>query len=178
MPLKIGGVDPRTLPAEETLVLPRGDQFIVFKAAGLPNMDAFNKMCPEPQPPGAMTKDGWVPNPGDKGYLSILANYHKQRLAYMIVFSLSPSQIEWETVDAENPATWANWEADLKNAGLSQVECNRVIGLVLEANCLDDNKLKQAREAFLKGPPMLVPSTSSSQTPEAASSQPGEPATV
>jgi hypothetical protein len=34
---------------------------------------------------------------------------------------------------------------------LTQVECNRVLALVLEANALDDAKLQRAREVFLRG---------------------------
>ena len=150
--MKIGGVDPKTMPMEEVLVLPRGDQRIVFRAHGLEDMESFRKLCPEPTPPGKLTKDGFVPDTEDKGYQSVLAEYQKRRLAYIAVQSLVPSDIEWDTVDLDNPATWANWEADLKAGGLAQVEINRVLGLVLEANCLDEAKLKKAREVFLQTP--------------------------
>ena len=53
----------------------------------------------------------------------------------------------------DDPSTWANWETELKDNGLSQMECNRVLALVLEANCLDEKKLQKARELFLQGPP-------------------------
>lgn len=151
--MRIGGIDPATLPSEEVLVLPRGDQQIVIRARGLPNMDEFKQVSPEPTPPGKLTRDGWVPDTKDAGYQSVLAEYGKRRLAYMVVRSLEPSQIEWDTVKPENPATWTNWDADLKASGLSQVECNRILALVLEANCLDEAKLQKARELFLQGPP-------------------------
>ena len=57
-----------------------------------------------------------------------MAEYQKRRMAYIVVHSLEPSQIEWDTVQLDNPSTWANWETDLKNGGLSQMECNRVLG--------------------------------------------------
>lgn len=154
--MKIGGVDPRTLPAEEILILPRGDQRIVFRARGVDDMEEFKKLCPEPTPPGKLTKDGWVPDIEDAGYKSVMAEYQKRRLAYIAVYSLVPSEIEWDTVRMDNPATWANWESDLKAGGLSQIEVNRVLALVLEANCLDEAKLKKAREVFLQGPPQAL----------------------
>ena len=81
------------------------------------------------------------------------AEYQKRRMAYIVVNSLVPSQIEWDTVQLDNPSTWANWEKDLKDNGFSQMACNRVLALVLEANCLDEAKLQKAREVFLQGPP-------------------------
>lgn len=172
--MKIGGIDPSTLPAEEVLVLPRGDNSIVFRAIGLKDMDEFNKLCPEPKAPGKLTKDGWIPNVQDKNYLTIMQEYGRRRVAYMVVKSLEPSKIEWETVDVANPATWANWEADLKAANFTSVEMNRVLQLVFEANCLDEAKLKRARENFLHGPPPEL-ATSSGPSTEPVSSPSGEP---
>jgi hypothetical protein len=151
--MKIAGVDPKTLPTEEVLVLPRGDKTVVFRAVGLEDMEGFKKLCPEPTPPSMLTKDGYVPDTKDTGYQSVLAEYSARRLAYMVVYSLMPSQIEWDTVQLDNPATWIHWEDDLKAAGFPQVVCNRVLGLVFEANCLDEAKLQKAREVFLQGPP-------------------------
>jgi len=156
--MKIAGVDPSTLSAEEVLVLPRGDQRIVFRARGLSDMDTFEKLCPEPTPPGKLTKDGWSPDADDVGYKEVLAQYRKQRMAYIVIQSLAPSEIEWDTVQVDNPLTWINWESDLKQAGLSQVEINRVMTLAMEANCLSEAKLQRARELFLRDRPP-VPAT-------------------
>ena len=151
--MKINGIDPSTISSEEVLVLPRGNQSIVFKAQGLPDMDAFQALCPEPVAPGKLTPEGWQSDESNPDYVSSKLEYNRRRLAYMVVNSLAPSIIEWDTVNIEVPATWANWEDDLKNGGkLSQVECNLVLKLVLEANQLDEGKLKKAREAFLRGP--------------------------
>lgn len=150
--MKIAGLDPTTFAVEEVLVLPRGDQNIVFRAKGVPNMDEFHKFVPEPKAPGVFTRDGWKPNEEDGHYRTALTEYQRRRLAYIVVKSLEPSEIEWDTVDMDNPSTWPNWELDLQNVGFSQVECNRVLGLCMEANCLDEAKLKKAREVFLRGP--------------------------
>ena len=155
--MKIGGIDPRTLPTEEVLVIPRGDEAIVFYACGVSNMEEFKALCSEPEAPVKWTKDGRVPDEGDENYKTVLAEYLRRRLAFIVVNSLVPSKIEWDTVKMDNPATWANWEDDLRNSGLSQMECNRVLNLVLEANCLDEKKLRKAREVFLQGPPREKP---------------------
>ena len=150
--MKIGGVDPKTLPTEEILILPRGDKQIVFRAQGIPDYESFNALCPEPKPPGIhKPAEGWVPNEDDPAYKDMMATYGKKRLAWMVVMSLEPSNIEWDTVNTDDPSTWTNWDTDMKEAGLSQVECNRVMALVFEANCLDEDKLKKAREVFLAG---------------------------
>lgn len=147
--MKIGGIDPKTLPCEEVLVLPRGDQQIVLRACGLDTFDDFNRRCPEPVAPRKLTKDGPADDTDDKGYQADLDAYQKRRLAYVVVASLQ--QIEWDTVKLDEPATWQNWEKDLRAAGLKQVECNRVLALVMEANSLDEKKLQAARDSFFHG---------------------------
>jgi hypothetical protein len=173
--MKIGGVDPTILTKEVILVLPRGDEQVVFRAVGLSNYDEFNALCPEPKPPGKLTATGWEPNQEDKDYQSVLAAHNARRMAYMAVTSLAPSEIEWDTVVMGKPSTWQNWEVDMKKNGFSQVECNRVMGLVMEANCLDEERLQQAREVFLLGQ-QPVPSEFSGPSTEPETSPSGEPA--
>jgi len=78
-------------------------------------------------------------------------------------------------VDINNPGTWTNWEDDFKNCGFTQIEMGRITGLVLEANCLDETKLKQAREVFLRGPQPELAATAGPTTAPASSSS-GKPA--
>jgi hypothetical protein len=149
--MKIGGIDPTSLPTEVFLVLPRGDQQIVFRAGPVSSMEEFEALCPRPTPPGKMTRDGWVPLADDPTYQQVIAEWGQKRLGYMVAKSLEPSQVEWDTVNLADPSTWKNWSTDLRGGGLSDIECQRVMNLVLEANCLDDAKLKKAREVFLAG---------------------------
>lgn len=173
--MKIGGVDPSTLQKIEILVLPRGEDHLVFKAKGLDDYEEFEKLCPEPQPPGKLTREGWVPNEDDPNYQSVRKSYNEKRWAWITIQSLAPSDIEWDTVDLSNPATWTHWQKDLKAAGLSQVEVNRVGTLVAQANCLDEGKLKQARDVFLLGQAQ-VQRESSGHLIAPPSSPSGEPA--
>lgn len=173
--MKIAGVDPKTLSPEYTLVLPRGEEIIVFKARGLVDFDEFHKFVPEPAPPKKMTRDGLIADTNNTNYKNDMEIYAKRRLAYMVVKSLEPTGIEWETVDINDPGSWINWEQVFKDAGFTQIEMGRITGLVLEANCLDEAKLKQAREVFLRGPQPASESTSG-QTTEPASTPSGTPA--
>ncbi|REJ65631.1 MAG: hypothetical protein DWQ31_16965 [Planctomycetota bacterium] len=175
--MKIGGVDPQSLPKEHILVLPRGDQQVVFRAVGVPDMDEFETLCPEPKPPGKLTKDGWEPNEGDENWKTQMLHHGRRRMAYMAIKTLAASDIEWDTVDPDSPKTWTNWETDLREAGFSQVEINRITQLVWEANCLDEEKLERARKVFLRG--QQQESGESSGLPTEPESTPsGEPASA
>lgn len=139
-------------PHVETLVLPRGDEdVIVFRAQAVQDFDEFEKLCPEPKPPGKRTKEGFVPNLNDETYRSVLQSHNERRIAYLVVCSLEPSKIEWETVDISNPKTWMNYVEEFKAAGFSTIEINRIVQVVMSANALDEVKLQQAREVFLRG---------------------------
>lgn len=174
--MKIGGIDPKTLSHEVFLVLPRGDeQNLVFRARGLPDFEQFNALCPLPKPPGKLTKDGYVPMENDPTYLQVVGEWSKKRLGYMVINSLEPSEIEWDTVNVSDPRTWPNWEKDLREAGLSEIEANRVLALVMEANALDEVKLQKAREVFLLGQAQRLASISG-QVSVPASTPSGVPA--
>lgn len=174
--MKIGGIDPRTMPTEVILVLPRGEEEIVFRARGVPDYVEFNKLCPEPVPPKVnKPKVGWVDNVQEPGYRDMMKTYGLKRFAWIVINSLAPSEIEWETVELDNPSTWLGWEDEMRKSGFSQVESNRIQSLVMEANCLDEGKLDQARENFLRGQ-QPVPEDSSGQSTAPENTQSGKPA--
>jgi hypothetical protein len=165
--MKIAGIDPTTLNQETMLVLPRGETQIVFRAKGLKDMSEFNALCPLPKAPVKRTKEGIVSNTADSSYQQLMQQWGAKRLGFMVVKTLAPSAIEWDSVNIDDPETWTKWEDDLKNGGLTQFECNRVTALVMEANSLDDAKIERALAVFLAG---------QEQVAESASGQPTEPA--
>lgn len=172
--MKIGGKTV-TAPPKELLVLHREPENIVFWGQAIPDMEEFHTLCPLQDPPGKLTKDGWVPDSNDPGYLTVLENHGKQRLGYMVIHTLEPSEIEWDTVKVDNPKTWTNWEADFLKAKFTQIEIQRIIQLVLDANSLNEEKLARAREDFLRGRVQVQqPISSPSTAPESLPS--GEPA--
>jgi len=149
--MKIGGV--KVTKHEELLVLPRGGEGkdIPIKAVAVAINDEFNERVPLPVAPMLQTKDGKSPDFSDKEYLKACKRRDDQRFAFMVLKSIEPSEIEWEKVDINKPATWTLWSEEMMENGISEVECNRIVNLVLAANSLDERKIDEARRAFLLG---------------------------
>ncbi len=172
--MRIGGKQLNGLN-EAMLVLPRSDGDIVIKARAIPDYEEFDKLVPEPKVPLYITKDGTKEDTENADYVAMCARREQLRIAYIYVKSLEPSNIEWDTVKLDNPATWTNFRDDFKKAGLSPVEINRIWGTVSDANCLSEDKLIEARARFLAGVGKDQPASSSPNT-EQASTPSGAPA--
>lgn len=173
--MKIGGVKIDG-PCEEILVLPRvTSDDLVFRARSVPDLDEFETRCPMPVCQKVLGKGGWKENLDDPTYKQALIDRGTLQHSYMVLRSLEPSDIEWDTVDMGNPSTWTNWNDDLTNAGLSVVEVNRVILCVSTANSLNEGMLEEARENFLLGLAKEASDLCSSQDTEKASTPSGEP---
>ena len=147
--MKIGG-KPVT-KCIEILVLPRVGDDIVIKAEAVAINDEFEAMCPMPVAPSIRTKDGKKDDLEDPDYLKAIEKRGQRRWDYMCVKSLVPSNIEWEKVNLSKPDTWGEWKQELIDAGLSEVEVGRIQGAVMAANSLDEDKLKEARDSFVRG---------------------------
>ena len=148
--MRVAGIEITT--CEELLVLPRPDgNPIPFRAKAVAIKDEFDRLMPEPVAPMLQKKGGKVSDLQDKDYLAAVSKRDDARFALMCLRSLEPSKIEWEQVKIKEPATWTLWTDELKEAGLSEVEVNRVIGLVMAANALDEEKISEARKSFLLG---------------------------
>ncbi len=148
--MKINGQEIKGI-CVETLVLPRQEDDIVIRAQAIQDFDEFDALCPEPKAPGKLTKNGVEPDLKDENYRAVLDIYHENRIAYLVVHSLEINEIEWDTVDINNPKTWTNYTDDFKASGLSVIEINRVVQVVMQANALDEEKLEKARANFLLG---------------------------
>ena len=86
--MKIAGqVVPKELNTD-VLVLPRGDTAIAIKAQAIVNYEEFDKLCPMPEAPGVLTKDGFVPNTNDETYKQKSERHHLQRGGWMVINSL------------------------------------------------------------------------------------------
>jgi hypothetical protein len=158
---------------EEVLVIPHGNKNIPFCARAIMDFDEFDKLCPEPQAPGRLTKDGFKKNFEDTSYLDMVNHYNQRRVAWMVVASLQ--DIDWDTVQRDDPSTWVNWRADMKSNGISEIVCNRIQNHVMGVNSLDEIKLEKARADFALGQG-AVPSDTSTLTTEPQSTPSGAPA--
>ncbi len=147
--MRISGIE--VTGSEALLVLPRDKGDIPIKAIAVSITEEFNEKCPAPVAPMLQTKDGNKPDLKDKDFKVAVSRRDDMRFALMCIRSLEPSDIEWGEVSVDVPSTWLKWREELIAEGLSEVECNRIVGLVLEANALDESKIKAARENFLLG---------------------------
>lgn len=148
--MKIGGVEAG--PAEAVLVLPRDtSEDIIITCKAVLDMKQFESMCPEPKAKPILVAGGFKANNKDPGYLEQCSEHARLRFSFIALKSLEPSEIEWEKVDMNQPPTWHLWEQELRDAGLSAIEVNRVVVCVMGANSLDEEKLEKARESFLRG---------------------------
>jgi hypothetical protein len=175
MPIKIAGQEiDQTLPEDFIILRPDTGKEVLIKARAFRDFDEFNAVCPLPEPPGRQERGkGWVTNPNDPTFKQRMEQHSLQRVGWMILQSLY--EIEWETVDSENPKTWPKWEEELKDSGFTQIECNLLIALILDVNGLNEEKMKLARESFLRGQEEDQRS-SNSQTSEQANMPSGVPA--
>lgn len=148
--MKIGGVELKG-PNKDYLVIPRPDGDVVFWAETVRDFSEFTATCPLPSAPGIRTKDGFKKDVKDPTYREMMHKYEEARFAWLCVKSLTPSNIEWDKVDVDRPMTCVGWVQELLDAGLSEVECNRIITLVTQVNSLDEAKLQEARELFARG---------------------------
>lgn len=140
----------------EIIVIPRGgkdNEDIIFHATAVMDYEPFDKMCPAPKPPSKVLKGGGREYLlDDPTYKDAIKIYHERRTAWMILQSLKATpNLEWETVEDGNHRTWTNWEKELKDAGFNSVEIQRIMVGVMNANCLNEARISEARENFLRG---------------------------
>lgn len=171
--VKIAGQSLERKLHEDVVVLPRGEDAIAVKARAIEDFTVFETLCPNPKPPGKLTKNGWEPNPEDPSYKKMCETQALKRIGWMVLMSLY--EFEWDTVNEDNPSTWANWEDELKNDGFTSVERNLIMALVLDVNNLNEAKMKASRDSFILGQAQAREELSSLNT-EQDDSQSGKPA--
>lgn len=144
-----------------TLALPRGDdEAIIIKAKSVLDLSEFDKLCPEPKPPIRLKPGGRkIEDKNDDKYKTALADFASNRIHYMVIKSLEATEeLTWDTVILSDPSTWKNYQEELKKAFFSDIEINRIVNAVFEANCLSEMKLEEARQRFLQQQEELVKS--------------------
>jgi hypothetical protein len=150
--MKINGKEIRGLNIEE-IVIPRGnDDAIILRAEAVSSFDEFDALCPRPKPRrGRNRQNEMVELTQEPDYLKAISEYGNQRVAYMIIKSLTATEtLEWETVDLSKPETWKNYVKELTSSGFSDGEVARIITGVMSASGLDEAKVEAARNRFLR----------------------------
>ncbi|MCK9463229.1 MAG: hypothetical protein M0R80_26710 [Proteobacteria bacterium] len=150
--MKIGE---RTLgPQVRILVIPRQEGNVVFKAKAVLDYKAFDALVTNPVPPNIMMKGetSFKPNFKDPKYIESLDKYIGLKRDWMFIESLSVTpDLIWEKVKLEDIETWGKWSDELTEAGFTPMEINRIIGLIIEANGMDQTMIDEATKAFLAG---------------------------
>jgi hypothetical protein len=145
--MKVGGKPINGLN-EDVLVLPRGDGDIVFRGRAIADPDKFTKMVTPPTPPRILKKNEMVTDFEDSGYLDSLMAYQIARTGFTVIETLY--EVEWDTVNEEDPQTFANWVNDLEGV-FSAAEQQQILNFVTRVNSLDQGKITAARDAFQIG---------------------------
>ncbi len=148
--MKIGGIDPNLVKSEDVLVLPRGGERIVFKAAAIASYDEFYDRCPYPKPPTKLVK-GQAVEDRNADFAMAEKNWYDKKVGFLVFKTLEPSRIEWDTLKTDDSQTWPRWHEDLASGGLLPREIDWIWQLVQRVNALDESMLQQARDAFLLG---------------------------
>jgi len=141
-------------PQVRVLAIPRQDGNIVFKAKAILDYKAFDALIPRPMPPNIMMKGDteFKPNFKDPKYLADLEKYSELKRDWMFIESLSVTpDLVWEKVKLEDKATWGLWAEEFIDAGFTPNEINRIIGLIIDANGMDQTLIDEATKAFLAG---------------------------
>lgn len=169
-------------PNREIIAIPRGDgDDIILIAEAILDYKEFDALCPVPKPGVKIMKGGEKQLDFEApAYKSQLAAYSNNRYNWTILKSLrNTPNMEWETVNYSDPTTWNNWENELKDSGFSEIELQRIMLGVNTANCLNEDKVSEARKRFLAGVELEQGSFSSHQlepksTPSGEAAKPGE----
>lgn len=138
---------------QEIIPIPRPGGDIIFIADAVQNWDEFEKLVSEPKPPTILKPGGVkVKDTNDPIYKKALDDFNELRTHWLVLKSISNTpDIEWETVDLNNPTTWKNYRQELLDSNFTDIEIGRIMVGVMRANSLDENMIDQARSNFLHG---------------------------
>ena len=86
----------------------------------------------------------------DPKYLNALDEWAMKKGYWITLKSLEGTpDLEWDTIDMDDPETWGNYLKEMNEAGLSDIEISRIVNAVSEACGLDQAKIDEATESFL-----------------------------
>lgn len=139
------------MPPRDVIIFPRAQGELIFWLVAIESFEAFDAICPRPKPPQRIVRGKAIENLEDGSYQKMLQEWLNQRQHWLLLKALedADNDITWESVDISNPRTWCNVEKELRAAGLTEIEYNRLIGKVYEVNALAETAMDRARANFL-----------------------------
>jgi len=137
-------------PRIETIVLPRQGGDVVIRAQAVLNFDDFEKQCPQPEPEKRMYPGGKeVLLVDSKKYKDALSAYAEKQTNWMMIKSLAATKdLEWDTVNLNDPDTWGNYMTEMKES-FTFAEVAMIMGAVTDACGMNRAKVDEATERFL-----------------------------
>jgi len=133
-------------PSSKPVVFTRGDTEFVFHVQAVFDLEKFEEMCPEPKPKRSLKKGLMI----DDAYKKAREDWFKLRATFVILQSLDATEdLEWEQVDRNDPSTWANYEKELREAGLTTGELTYLIEQVNSVNSITEKVMEEARDRFI-----------------------------
>ena len=128
---------------KKTISFKRSPEPIVLTLHSFLGDEDFEKICPTPEPP-LVTRPGGEKTaaPDDPDYQKELTDHSRKNLQYMIIKTIQ--DIEWETVDFDDPASWANWEKEFTDSGFSTNEVVLLQNQIFEVNGLSEDSVTDA----------------------------------
>lgn len=137
----------------ETLVIPKGGKNFIFKARPAVQEDFkhFESLCKPPEAPVFFKPNSTKPEKdATPEYLKELEKFKILRADFMFMCSLSATEgLTWDTVEEGAPETWGNIQKELEKAGFSASEVSMIFDMVVDANGLNSDKIKEATASFL-----------------------------
>lgn len=136
------------VPFEKTIYIYRLPENIAIQAKAVPFLEDFERLCPEPKRMKVMV-DGKFSHFDDAHpkYQAKVKEHNVQYLNYLVLRTLD---IEWDTVDLEDPETWGNWKKEASASGFSNAECNRLANECVAVHNPTAEMVDQMRDDFLR----------------------------
>lgn len=137
------------IPFRRTIVFPRIDEDITFTAVAVPCSEEFERKCPSPEPPKIKNAKGELINIDyqDSKFLKETREHNILRFDHQVIKSLE--NVQWETVDLEDPTTWKNWRKECLDVGMTDTELLMLLNAVIETHQPSNELIETMKKDFL-----------------------------
>jgi hypothetical protein len=150
---------------KKTLRFPRGEQpeivegkptgrkvpfFVEITVQAVVDESAVAKLLPQPTPPIRIMSSGQkVAVFDDPKFKDAIDAWATKKANWISLVSLQATEnLEWETVDMNNPDTWGNFREELTQAGFTQAEQNKIQLAINQVNGLTPDNMEAALQSF------------------------------
>ena len=157
-------------PKPRVLVIPHGDQELVFTAKYVGSFDGHDERFPAPEVPEKLLPGGQrIPHYDHPKYMKLQEEWNEQRFVWLYFTSLGATEgLEWDYIKVDDPTTWKHFDKEFD--GVQQNAIERLKYHVMQTCGMDPARIDEATERFLADRleaqnPSTSPSTEPSSTP-------------